>query len=69
MGFFEDDRIRCKNEIYNKAHKLYEEYRSKMMSSGDIISEIESRLSVNTENKVLYEVLKMAIRANAANSN
>lgn len=61
MGFFEDDRIRHKNAAVNAAYTLYSDLRSKFWSDIDIANHAESLLEKNPNDKVTYELLKMAV--------
>lgn len=62
MGFHEDDRIRNKNLVNNQAHDKYNSYLLSKMTNGDIITHCEDLLKKSPDNKVVYEVLKIAVR-------
>lgn len=62
MGFHEDDRVRAKNLVANTAADLYSTYKTDNWSSSDIAALAEDELSRNPNNKVMYAILKMAIR-------
>lgn len=66
MGFYESDRIRNKNLTSNQAGLIYDNLRNQKWSYGDIAAYAEQLISVDAANKVAYEVLKMAIRADAS---
>lgn len=61
MGMSEDDRIRRKNFARNEAEVRYKLYREKLMSHGDIIAIAEAAIRKDFNDKVMYEVLKMAV--------
>lgn len=62
MGFSEDDRIRGKNAVANRATELYDSYRSQKWSHNDIYAVAEKAVLKDYNDKVMYEVLKMALQ-------
>lgn len=62
MGFHEDDRVRAKNVVANAAADLYISYKLKNWSSSDIAALAEDELIKNPNNKVMYAILKMAVK-------
>ena len=65
MGFYEDDRIRDKNRAINQAHAIYDGYVARGWTNGDIQAAMEEQLTAYPNNRVIYEVFKMAVRASA----
>jgi hypothetical protein len=62
MGFYEDDRIRSKNLIHNKAYELYEELRAKGLANGDIEAHCTDLMKSEVDsirNEIFLSVLKI----------
>ena len=67
MGFFEDDRIRAKNVIYNEAWGFYESFRFMKYSDLDIERYINLALDFTSDSyriNIYQAVLQIVRRSN-----
>jgi hypothetical protein len=61
MGFFEDDRVRGKNNVHNAAQQLQDNLEAEGLNSADIESHL-SRLTLTEHNSFRNEVYSTVLR-------
>lgn len=59
MGFYEDERIRQKNQPYNSACEMYDAFKMRYWSNNDIMAFANECLEKDPTNRMMYALIEL----------